>query len=163
MSSRRSFLKTGVWGGSCLAFGLRAARAEASTTGRPVLTEASFNQMMREAQTAGTMKRLAAEAGRDPKGWLQRNFTLTPVQAQQVQGLPPAVVQQISKALAPVAQKGGAVELFMTEAPASKVSTQAKQPGCRKFGLTARAVGGAEMTVAHTLPGVQVQTEQKTR
>ena len=175
VADRRAFLKAGLWGGSCLAFGLGAARRAAEASGKPVFTEASFNQMMRDAQTSGKIKQIAAEAGRDVKGWLQRNFTLTTVQAQQVQGLSPSVVQDISKALAPVAQKGGSVQIFMTEQPAAKSVKKAQEPaqmqaaaqtqkvreaadqgGCQKFGLTARAIGGAEMTVAHTLPAVHV-------
>jgi len=114
-ADRRAFLKAGVWGGSCLAFGLAAARRQAEASGRPVFTQASFNQMMQEAQASGQIKQMASEASRDLKGWLQRNFTLTPVQVQRVQGMSPQTVQQITQVLTPIAQKGGTLRLSMTE------------------------------------------------
>jgi hypothetical protein len=37
---------------------------------------------------------------------------------------------------------------------------QAEKSGCDKFGLTARAIGGAEKTVAHTLSAIQLPQQQ---
>jgi hypothetical protein len=126
-SPRRDFIKTGLWAGSCLAFGLAAARREAEATGRPVLTEASFNQMMREAQASGRIKEMAAEASRDLKGWLQRNFSLTPVQAQRIQAMSPQAVQQISQTITPIAQKGGEIRLSMSERKRQDLETQKRK------------------------------------
>jgi hypothetical protein len=171
--ARRDFLKTTVWGGSCLAFGLAAARRQAEATGQPVLTEASFNQMMREAQASGQIKQMAAEASRDLEGWLQRHFTLTPVQLKRIQAMPPATVQQISQALVPISQKGGTIRISMSE---QRAQTQARTQELQKraqeakkkvkeleeeagdsgffkkiIGVSAKEAGGTEKHVSFTL------------
>jgi hypothetical protein len=187
VSQRRQFLRASaatVWGGSCLAFGLAGARAEAAVSGRPVFTEASFNQMMREAQASGQIKQMAAEASRDLKGWLQGNFTLTPGQVQQIQAMSPAMVREISQTIAPIAQKGGTIQLSIVEtrraevqartekmqkeaqklqAEAERLAKEAKDSGFfeKIIGVASRAAGeAAEKRASLTLPAVRQPLQQ---
>jgi hypothetical protein len=134
-----------VWGGSCLAVGLAAARAEAAATGRPVLTEASFNQMMREAQASGRIKQMASEARRDLKGWLERSFSLTPVQRTRIQAMSSHDAQQISNVIAPVAEQGGEIRISMSEAGQQKpAQKRAKEAGFGKKIIGVRAKAARE-------------------
>ena len=82
-SSRRDFLKhsaTASIGLGCMSLGLTEVVAQK----KPVFNEQTLNAALRaggKGRNSGeAQKNLAAEIRRDPKGWVQSHFNLTPNQ-----------------------------------------------------------------------------------
>ena len=104
-----------IVGVPCLAVGLRAALAEAATSGKPVLTEASFNALVQERSRSDHGRAVASEMGRDFRGFVRSHFTLTPVQEQRVAAIPSSALSELQSAFARVSASGGAMTISFQE------------------------------------------------
>jgi len=101
---------------------------------------------------------MAAEASRDLKGWVQRSFTLTPVQQQRLNAMSPQTIQEIKHAIEPIARQGGSIKISVTERQArddasaraaasaqkAKESKEKEQKGMRLATIFDGTAGGHE-------------------
>ncbi|MEK6304482.1 MAG: hypothetical protein AABO41_27655 [Acidobacteriota bacterium] len=108
---RREFMKSGATGAivglSVLKLGLKEARAQAKQTGRPLLTDRAVNSLF--LRSGAKSAELAAEARRDVKGFVKRNFTLNSAQEQQLESLSAEEIEAINANLALVEKRGSSL------------------------------------------------------
>lgn len=84
----------------CLRFGLEDALAEARVTGRPVLTETKLNNLIARMEKNRTKYiAMLKDAKADLKGFLTKNFTLTPEHVDAIDKISPADRKKINEAI----------------------------------------------------------------
>jgi hypothetical protein len=91
----------------CFPEGKEVALAAARAAAKPLLTTANLNALARDQEAN---KALAAQAIKDIPGFIRQHFYLTPAQDRQLNSLPQENIGEITKALQPIAAKGGSVQ-----------------------------------------------------
>jgi len=90
----------------CFPEGKEVALAAARAAAKPLFTSANLNALAKDQEAN---KALAAQAIKDIPGFIRQHFYLTPAQDRQLNSLPQGTIGEITKALQPVAAKGGSV------------------------------------------------------
>ena len=119
-TGRREFLKTGVVaaiGIGCLRGNLREALAQANDAGKPLFMPANINKLIAKHQSGNPaeLRALANQAKADPKGFIAKNFYLTPRQQHELDALEPRHMEVITTAI-DQAGKGVNVKVRIVEA-----------------------------------------------
>ncbi len=116
-------------GVSCFSIGVAEAQIRARMTGRPVLTQASFNRLLSERSQRDRGRAVAAELAADIPAFIGNNFTLTPVQERRLGAMPTATLKELQDAFQHVARYGGSVQLTLTEPQRPHELTAVEDPG----------------------------------
>ena len=132
---RRAVALGVIVGVPCLAIGLRAAVAEAAASGKPVLTQQSFNALVRRRSHADGGRAVAGEMGRDFRGFVRANFTLTPIQERRLDAIPQTAMSQLQSAFAQAAASGGTMTISFQE-PSGRQHPTASGPPVHLKGVT---------------------------
>ena len=116
-TSRRNFLKdatkTSVVIAGCLKIGLRDALAQAMTTGKPVATEKNLNAFIQEAASSkGSYARIVKEASADLRGFMMRNFTLTPEYEKNFKAIPNKEIEKVQNVIAQSIEENSVVKVW---------------------------------------------------
>ncbi len=119
-TGRREFLKTGVVaaiGIGCLRGNLREALAQANAAGKPLFMPENINKLIAKHQSGNPaeLRALANQAKANPKGFIAKNFYLTPRQQHEFDALGPRHMEVITTAI-DRAGKGVDVKVRIVEA-----------------------------------------------
>jgi hypothetical protein len=116
---RRSFVKGGVttvvFGAMSLRSGLRQAIAQSRIDKKPLLSEKTLNVALTvppppphaRVNRSQLEQELAAGIRRDVKGWVKSRFTLTPVQEEALDTIPPNKLKELDDLLSQAESRGG--------------------------------------------------------
>jgi hypothetical protein len=140
---RRVVALGAIAGIPCLAVGLRAAVAEAAASGKPVLTEHSFNARVSELSHADGGRNVAGQMHRDFRGFVRNNFTLTPIQQRRLDAIPPDAIGKLQGEFGRVASSGGRMNISFDEPTSGHRKGLGKQ-----VRMNVAASGGHSNTVA---------------
>jgi hypothetical protein len=134
--SRRDFLKysaTASIGLGCMSLGLTEAIAQK----KPVFSEQTLNAALRAGGRGNKIeaqKNLAAEIRRDPKGWVQSHFNLTPNQRAGLDSYDAEDYGKIDKILEMVEKNGGTMSAHFSNSAKPNRQTQISQRDCPNKG-----------------------------
>ena len=146
--TRRSVLAAApvaILGVPCLSIGLGDAIAEAAATGKPVLTEQSFNLLVEQLSKSDNGRAMAGGMRRDFRGFVESHFSLTPVQRRRLQLIPQSAMSQLQSEFDRVATQGGTMRISFAETPPSPMAAAKGLP--KKITMQFSA-GGQQTTVA---------------
>ena len=116
--NRREFVTSGaaaLAGLTCLSVGTKAALAHARATGRTLFTADNLNRLFEEHRRSGRLKSVAHEIANDIPSWIQREFSLTPVQEKRIRSISSADWAEVRKVLAEVEAHGGKLTVQISD------------------------------------------------
>jgi len=141
---RREFMKStgagaaGTIVGLTLGAELKEVLAQASRTGKPMLTEGAVNNLFSPGgpNERSKLPGLLAEAKRDVKGFVRNRFTLTPSQDQQLESLSRQQLESISGALEAAERPGSAFVVRFGRIVSDQAEATATKQACKSFEIT---------------------------